>query len=157
MKSVLSLIVIFILVILQSSFYPYLKIYNAFPNLILILVLILSILKGFKESLVWIIFGGLLLDIYSFNNPIGASILSLFIIGYLAYFLSKNIFKKASIFLAILAGIGGSLIYGFFVILVLLIAKTNPQISFNQIISQVLYNTVVLIPIFYLTKHLIKR
>ncbi len=157
MKFILSLIIIFLLVILQSSLYPHLKIYNAFPNIILIMVLILSVLKGYKESLMWIIFGGFLLDVFSFNNPIGTSILGLFIVGYLANFFSQNIFKKTSVFLIILAGIGGSLIYGFFLISALLIAKTNPQISFNQAISQIVYNTVILIPLFYLTKRLIKR
>lgn len=156
MKLLLSIIIIFLLVILQSSLYPYLKVYNAFPNLILILVLILSILKGSKKSLVWVLFGGFLLDVYSFNNPFGTSILSLLLVSYLAYFFSQNIFKKTSIFSVILIGIGGALIYRFFLILILLIAGVSFQFSFTQLISQVIYNSVILVPLFYLIKSRIK-
>jgi len=156
MKFLLSIIIIFLLVILQSSLYPYLKICNAFPNLILILVLILSILKGYKKSLVWVLFGGFLLDVYSFNNPLGTSILSLLLISYLAYFFSQNIFKKTSIFSVILIGIGGTLIYKLFIIFVLLIVGISFQLSYSQLIFQIIYNLVVLIPLFYLMKSRIK-
>lgn len=156
MKLLLSIIIIILLVILQSSLYPYLKVYNVFPNLILILVLILSILKGSKKSLVWVLFGGFLLDVYSFNNPLGTSILGLLLVSYLAYFFSQNIFKKTSIFSVILIGIGGTLIYKLFIILVLLIVGISFQFTFTQLIFQIFYNLVVLIPLFYLMKSRIK-
>ncbi len=157
MKFVLSIIIIFFLVIFQSSLCPYLEVYNAFPNLILILVLILSILWGYKKNLVWVIFGGFLLDVHSFDNPVGTSILGLFLISYLAYFFSQNIFKKTGIFSVILIGIGGTLIYRLVLILVLLIAGISFQFSFIQLISQMVYNTAVLIPFFYFLKHLSKK
>jgi len=156
-KFVLSIIIIFLLIIFQVSLYPYFKIHNAFPNLVLILILILSILKGYKKTLIWVIFGGFLLDIFSFNNPIGASILGLFLVSYLAYFFSQNIFKKTSIFSVILFAIGGTLIYRLFLILVLLIAGINFQFTFIQLISQVVYNLVLIIPLFYLLKHFLKK
>lgn len=152
MKLLLSIIIIILLVILQSSLYPYLKVYNVFPNLILILVLILSILKGSKKSLVWVLFGGFLLDVYSFNNPFGTSILGLLLVSYLAYFFSQNIFKKTSIFSVILIGIGGTLIYKLFIILVLLIVGIGFQFSYSQLIFQIFYNLVILVPLFYLIK-----
>lgn len=157
MNLLLSIIIIFLLIIFQSSLYPYLKIYNAFPNLILILVLILSILRGYKKSLIWIIFGGFLLDIYSFNNPIGTSILGLLLVGYLAYFFSQNTFKKNSVFSIILIGIGGTLIYRLFLVLILIIANINFQLTFSQLISQILYNLVILVPLFYLLKHFLRK
>lgn len=152
MRLILSIIIIFLLILFQASFYPYLEIYGAFPNLILILVLILSIIRGWKKNLAWIIFGGLFLDIYSFNNPVGASILNLFLVSYLAYFFSQNIFKKTSIYSIILIGIGGTLIYRLFLILILLIAGTDFQFSFIQLISQIIYNLIILIPLFYLIR-----
>lgn len=151
-KLLLSIVIIFLLIILQSSLYLYLGVCGAFPNLILILVLILSVLQGYKKSLVWVIFGGFLLDVYSFNNPIGTSILGLFLVSHLAYFFSQNIFKKTSIFSVILIGIGGTLIYRLFLILVLLIVGTSFQFTFTQLISQVVYNLIILIPLFYLIK-----
>lgn len=157
METVLAITISFLLIILQTSIAPYLKIYDAFPNLILIIVLILSILKGYKKSLIWVIFGGFLLDVFSFNNPIGASILGLFLVSYLAYFLSQNIFKKTNILSVILIGISGSLIYMFFLLLILLIVKVSFQLSLSQIISQVIYNLIILIPLFYLIKKFTHR
>lgn len=156
MKFILSLVIIFVLILFQSALYPYLEVYGAFPNLILILVLILSILKGHKKSWIWIIFGGFLLDVFSFDNPIGTSILGLFLVSYLAYFFSQNIFKKTSIFSIILIGIGGTLIYGLLLVLILLIAGTSFQFTFTQLISWVIYNLVILIPLFYLIKGMFK-
>ncbi len=156
-KILLSVIIIFILIIFQTSLYPYLEVGNAFPNLILILVLVLSILKGYKKSLAWIIIGGLFLDIFSFNNPIGISILGLFLIGYLAYFFSQNIFKKSGIFPIILIAISGTLIYRLVLILVLFIAGINFQLSFKQLLFQIIYNVIILIPLFYLVKKITSR
>ena len=153
-KIILALIISFILILLQSSLCPYLGICNAFPNLILLLILVSSISQGHKKTLVWVIFGGFFLDVFSFNNPIGTSILVLFLISYLVSFLSQNIFKRASIFSMILFGIGGTLIYRFLLILILLITGLDFQLSFSQLISQIVYNTALLIPLFYSLKRI---
>ena len=152
MKFILSTIIIFILVILQSSLYPFLNIYNAFPNLILIFVLISSILRGYKKSLTWIIIGGLFLDTFSFNNPIGISIFGLFLVSYLAHFFSQNIFKKTSPFSVLILGISGIVIYRLFLVITLLIFSTGFQFSFIQITFEVIYNIIILMPLFYLLK-----
>lgn len=157
MKLILSLVIIFILVIFQSCFYPYLEIKDAFPNLILIIILILSILRSYKKNLVWIIAGGFFLDIFSFNNFLGVSVVGLFLISYLIYFLSQTTLRKTNIFSVILFGIGATLIYKFFLILVFLITKTSFELSFIQTISQVIYNLIILIPLFYLIKSRIRQ
>ena len=152
MKFILSIVIIFILIILQWSLFPYLAVYGAFPNLILIVVVILSILRGYKKNLIWVMFGGLFLDIFSFNNLLGVSIAGLFLISYLIYFLSQTTLRKTNIFSIILFGIGATLIYKFFLILVFLITKSSFELSFSQTLAQIIYNLVLLIPIFYLIK-----
>ena len=152
MKFILSIVIIFILIILQWSLFPYLAVYGAFPNLILIMVVILSILRGYKKNLIWVMFGGLFLDIFSFNNLLGVSIAGLFLISYLIYFLSQTTLRKTNIFSIILFGIGATLIYKFFLILVFLITKSSFELSFSQTLAQIIYNLVLLIPIFYLIK-----
>jgi len=152
MKFILSIVIIFILIILQWSLFPYLAVYGAFPNLILIVVVILSILRGYKKNLIWVMFGGLFLDIFSFNNLLGVSIAGLFLISYLIYFLSQTTLRKTNIFSIILFGIGATLIYKFFLILVFLITKSSFELSFSQTLAQIIYNLVLLIPLFYLIK-----
>ncbi len=152
MKFIFSVIIIFFLIIIQSSLYPYLQINNAFPDLILIVVLTLSILQGYKKHIVWPLLGGFFLDIFSFRNPIGASILGLLIVSYLGYFLSQNLFKKFSPISIIIIGTGGILFYRFFIDLILLIFGTNFQFSLIQLATQIAYDVIVLVPLFYLIK-----
>ncbi len=152
MKFLIQIIIIIALIIIQSSLYPYLQVYNAFPNLILILVLIIAISKGYKQGLIWIILGGFLLDVYSYHNLIGISILALLLIAYLASKLAQNIFKKTSIYALISIGIGASLTYQILLSSILLITGIEFQFSFAQIFFQVIYNLIILIPFFYLIK-----
>lgn len=156
-KFLTSIIIIFVLTIIQATLYPHLAIYGAFPNLILIVVVILSILRGYKKNFVWVIFGGLFLDVFSLNNLLGISIPALFLIGYSIYFLSRTTFRKTNIFSVILFGIGATLIYKFFLILAFLIAKTGFELSFSQTLSQIIYNLALLIPLFYLIKSRIRH
>jgi len=152
MKFLIQLALIIVLIIVQSAVYPCLEAYNAFPNLILIMVLIIAILKGYKQGWMWIVFGGLLLDIYSYNNFIGISILSLSLIAYLASKLAQNVFRKNSIYSIITITIGGTLVYQIIIFLNLLVTGTNFQFNFTQIFFQVMYNIIVLIPFFYLAR-----
>ncbi len=156
MKTIISFITIFLLIIIQSSIFGYLEIYNSFPNLILILVLVLSVLRDWKKNWIWIVFGGFMLDVFSFNNLIGISIFGLFLVSYLANFFSHNIFKKTSIFSIILIGIGGTLIYRIVLVLIFLIAGIGFELSLMQTIFQLIYNVIVLVPMFYLIKKLWK-
>jgi len=154
MKIIISFATIFLLIIVQSSVFGHLEICNAYPNLILILVLALSVSKDWKNNWIWIIFGGFMLDIFSFNNPIGISILGLFLINYLANFFSHNIFKKTNVFFVILIGIGGTLIYRIVLVLTFLILGITFELSLIQISFQLVYNIVILVPTFYLIKKL---
>ncbi len=152
MKFLLQIIIILALIVFQVSVYPYFHIYNAFPNLILVIILIISILKGYKQGLLWIIFGGFLLDIYSYNNPVGISILALLLIAYLSAKLSQNIFQKNSIYSIIIIGIEGTLIYQLLIVLTLAVIGVEFQFGFFQVLFQVIYNLIILIPLFWLIK-----
>lgn len=156
MKLFLNIIVIFLLVLLQFSFAPYFSVNNAFPNFILICVLTLTMLMGQKNALSWIIFGGIFMDISSLNNPIGVSVVGLFVGSYVVYFLTKNIFKETNILSLILICIIGTIIYGLILVLALAAFGVCFQFSIGQTLSQIIYNTVIFIPVFYLLRHFIK-
>ena len=156
MKTIISFATILLLIIIQSSIFRHLEICNVYPNLILILVLALSVSRNWKNNWIWIIFGGFMLDVFSFNNPLGISIFGLFLISYLANFFSHNIFKKTNVFFIILIGIGGTLIYRIVLVLTFLILGTVFKLSLIQITFQLVYNVIILVPTFYLIKKLWK-
>jgi len=157
MKFLISIGFIIILIFIQASLFPYFQIFNAFPNLILIGVLIISILKNYKKSLIWIFLGGWLLDIYSFNNPLGISILSLLCISYFANFLTTNIFKKFNFLSLVLICTGCSLFYRVSLALGCLLNTGEIRIDLIQVFVQIIYNLVVFLPIFYLIRSKIAK
>ncbi len=91
------------------------------------------------------------------KNPISYIAVAALFAVYLAFFFIQNIFKKTSIFSVVIISICGTLIYEIFVILILLIGGIDFQFGFIQIISQVIYNLIVLVPLFYLTKKFIRQ
>lgn len=152
MKIVWIIIFILVLLFLQIGIFPHLKIVGSFPNLILLAILSLSILQGWKKTLSWIIAGGLFLDFYSLNNALGISVISLFIAGYLAYFLSQNIFKKTTAFSLILNFIITIFVYQILLIVLFTVFSITFDFRFLSFIIGIIYNLVLALPVFYLIK-----
>ena len=149
MKIVWIIIFILILLFLQVGIFPHLSIAGIFPNLILLVILSLSIIQGWKKTLPWIIAGGLFLDFYSLNNVLGVSVISLFIVGYLTYFLSQNVFKKTSAFSLILNFIIAIFVYQILLIVLFTIFSITFDFRFLSFIVGIVYNLVLALPIFY--------
>lgn len=145
MKYFFVIIFILILLFLQIGVFPHLKITGSFPNLILLSILSLSILRGWKKSWGWIIAGGLFLDFYSLHNILGISVISLFIASCLAYFLSQNVFKKANIQSLLLTFLISIFVYN----LILLIVS---DFRFSFFFIGIIYNLIFSLPVFYLIK-----
>lgn len=147
MKTISIILFIFILLFLQMGIFPHMGILSVFPNLILLSILSLAVLGGWKKNLVWIIIGGLFLDFYSLKEILGISVIALLITSYLAYFLSQNIFKKANIPSLILVFLISIFTYN----LVLLIFS---GLGFLSFIVGTIYNLIFALPVFYVVKKL---
>lgn len=145
MKIVFTIIFILVLLFLQIGIFPHLGIAGSFPNLIVLAVLGLGILQGWKKTLPWAIASGLFLDFYSFNNFLGFSVIALILITYLAEFLSQNLIKKVN-FLSVLL-IFLITIFAYYLILLIFF-----DLRFISLIVGVLYNLVFSLPIFYVLK-----
>jgi len=154
MKIILIIIFILILFFLQIGILPQLKIFGAWPNLILISILALSILQGWKKTLPWIIVGGLFIDFYSLDNILGISVVALLVISYLAYFLSQNTFKKTTFSSLILIFLIAIFVYNILLIFFFKIFNIGPDWSFLTFIIGIIYNLILALPIFYLIKKL---
>ncbi|MBU3923168.1 rod shape-determining protein MreD [Patescibacteria group bacterium] len=148
MKIIYIILFIIILLFLQIGILPHLKILGVFPNLIIISILSLSILKEWKKNFVWIIIAGLFLDVYSLNNIIGVSIISLLGAGILVYFLNQNTFKKANILSLIITFLIGILAFYILSLILSLIFS----FSFTFSIVLVIYNLILSLPVFWVMK-----
>lgn len=157
MKIACIIIFILVLLFLQIGIFPHLAIVGSFPNLILLTILSLSILQGWKKTLVWIIVGGLFLDFYSLNNVLGISVVSLLLASYLAYFLSQNLFKKTSFFSLILIFLITIFLYNILLIIFFKIFAVTFDFRFLSFIIAIIYNLIFALPVFYLVKKICPR
>lgn len=150
MRIVLIIVFILVLLFLQIGIFPHLAIAGVFPNLILLSILSLSILQGWKKTLPWTIAGGLFLDFYSLNNILGISVIFLLIVSYLAYFLSQNIFKKTTVSSLLLIFLIAVFVYNLLLIIVF-------DWRFLGFIVSIIYNLIFVLPVFYLIRQIIKK
>jgi len=142
MKYVKLIGILLIAAILQISIMPNFGIKLAYPNLILIGLIILAINNRRDESLVWLLIGGLILDFYSplRFGAITLSLLIIFVIVYLIFtkFISETIFP-----FVILAFFISSIIYD--LVPFFTINKNMMLLFYNA-----LYNTIVGVSLYYL-------
>ena len=82
-------ILLFLLVLLQVSFFPALLPFGSFPDLILLFTVLLVVKKGFDFSAPKIILAGLIYELMSFQL-IGVKIFSLMLIAFFSGYFSKR-------------------------------------------------------------------
>jgi len=152
MKILLIVIYIIFLLFLQIGVLPHLAIFNSYPNLILLSILSLSIVRGWKKILGWTIISGLFLDFYSLSNFLGISAVALLAVSYIVYSLSQNTFKKTTPLSLALIFLITIFIYNLLVIAFYEIANISPGPRFPTFIFTIIYNWIVALPIFYLIK-----
>ena len=142
MKIVWIIIFILVLFFLPTGIFPHLKIAGVFPNLILLSILSLTILQGWKKTLGWTIAAGLFLDFYSLHSILGFSVVALLVVSYLAYFLSQNILKSGNFTSLILIFLITIFLYNLLLIFI-------SDFKFLGFIIGIIYNLVLSLPIFY--------
>jgi len=153
-KTIKIFLLISLVLFFQVGIFPHIAILGVYPNLILILIISLSILKGFKESLLWTIIAGLFLDFYSLSNLLGISVICLLIVSFVAFFLARNIFKKtnpssvASVFFLTI------ILYNILLLVSYKIIGNDFEIVFLKILINVLYSSIISVPVFYMIKKL---
>ena len=110
MKPFLIILILLLTAILQTTLVPFLAFKGVSPNLVLTLILVLVVFKGFQENWWLVILAGLFLDLFS-GLPFGLISLGLLITAYLIDWFNRNVFLGAKFWiLAALIGLG-SLFY----------------------------------------------
>lgn len=146
--------VIFIIIVLffQIGILPHLAILGTFPNIILSSLISLSILRGFRKSVIWIIATGLFLDFYSLSGVIGIFVVSMLFCTYFAIFLSRGVFKKSNLLSIIPIFLLVIVFFNFSVLGLQIVFGLKPEFKALIFLVNVVYNTIFAIPVFYLIK-----
>jgi rod shape-determining protein MreD len=95
--------------VLQTAIMPRLSLWGVKPDLMLLVVISWSLLRGTKEGATWALGGGLLLDLLS-GGPFGTATLALMLSSLVAGLGELNLFR-GSLWLPLAAGLLASAVY----------------------------------------------
>jgi rod shape-determining protein MreD len=164
MRIFLFIISLLLVVSLQVAFLPNFRIYQATPNLILVIIVswcILSIAgQNYNQAYLWAVFGGVGLDLFS-GTLFGLHALSLVCTVLITYIITQYFLNKEDLFsklaIIILTTVGYELVFLGFLSLtkVLHFQENNIFLSkeyFHFLLWQILVNAIALFIIFPLIK-----
>lgn len=136
-------------VIIQTTAMPHLTILGVKPDLVLLMVISWSLLRGSKEGLIWALIGGIGLDLAS-GAPFGISVVALVALSLLAGLGELSVFRT-HIALPLIATLIATLVYDLFFLLLLhvwtgsvawtdsLVKVVLPSTLFNVLLSPLVY------------------
>jgi len=151
MKFFLVILIFILAIILQVSAAPFLVVFNTGPNLILILVLTLVILKTFKRTWWMVVLTGFLIELFS-GLPFGLISLSLIGSVYLIDWLNRNVFSTTNFLAMISLIILGSLIYSILIIILAILFKIKLILNMQNLFIELSYNLIMAIIFLYAAK-----
>ncbi|HEY9060319.1 MAG TPA: rod shape-determining protein MreD [Pseudobacteroides sp.] len=147
-----------IAILLQTTILEYITINNIKPNLMLIFIVSIALLRGNIEGAVTGFFGGLMQDIVS-GKVIGFYALLGMYLGLVVGSLNKRIYRD-NVFVALFFSFCASVAYETLVYLLGIFLKGHTDFLYsftNKIIPEALYNTAVTIILFYIVVRLDRR
>ena len=148
MRQAINIFLILMVVFLQITLMPKIGIQYAYPNLILLAMLILIFVGRESEAIWWAVLGGIFLDLVS-PARFGVYIFSFIAIFFLASFAFKNLFAQPTLVMS--AGI----IYLSSLGLSLILSLFTWQIHW-QILIEAGYAVLIGVPLYWVTQHYLK-
>ena len=158
MSPYLSIGIMFSLALLQATVMPHITVLGVHPDLVLMVVVAWSVLRGSKEGMVWALIGGVVMDLFS-AAPFGISTLALLIVGF-ASGLGQASFFRIDLLVPIVVIVPATLAYQLCIagLLTLLTGAVGWGTRFGQIIlPSILVNSVGMILVYVLTRWLHRR
>ncbi len=143
------LIIIFLAVILEVSFFPALFAGQIVPDVVLVLIILWSSRKRFEDIWLWAILGGFFLDLV-ISQKIGINTISFVTISFLASFLRERFFiaQRTGAFVIALTLVTGGTILNWLLTNFLTNFMTN--FSLGLLIMKIVSNLVVAIFMYFL-------
>ncbi|MBL7053211.1 MAG: hypothetical protein ISS02_00915 [Candidatus Portnoybacteria bacterium] len=151
MKNFLIILIFILAIILQVSAAPFLVVFNTGPNLILILILTLVVLKTFEKTWWIIVLTGFLIELFS-GLPFGLISLSLIGSVYSIDWLNRNVFSTTNFWTMISLIIFGSLIYSILIIILAILFQIDLILNLQHLFIELLYNLIMAIIFLYAAK-----
>jgi len=147
-----------LLVVMQTSLVPGLRVGSAQPELVLVWVLCWAVIRGRGEALPWAVVAGLLLDALS-QLPPGSHLLAMVLVTYLAD-LGHRVMQGSTALFAAAAVFAGALVYGLTLLGVLALTGHRPDIAAETVLGVLpgaLYNLLALVPVFLFQRGVDRR
>ncbi|MEQ8235340.1 MAG: rod shape-determining protein MreD [Syntrophomonadaceae bacterium] len=149
MRYLILVLLSFLALFLQTTFFRAFTIGGIIPDLILILVVCHALFNGVYQGTIYGMLCGLLEDLY-IGRFIGMNAVSKGITAYVAGRLQGNVFKE-NVMVGIIGVIGGTLLN--FILLFILSALTFEKFNLDYSILiklsyQLLYNTILTVPMY---------
>ena len=140
---------------LQVTWAPALSVHGAFPNLVLVLVTVITWTRGQRAGLLWACAGGLLLDLTA-PGPLGPHALALLAGAYVSGFWVRNVdpYEPAHplIATAVSTAIYSAVLVGADDLLNLPVPA--PALVLELAVAAAVYNSVLVLPIILVAKRL---
>lgn len=145
----LAAALVLVAVFVQATILARVHLFSVSPNLVLVLAVIWSLLRGTGEGLVWAFLGGLAVDLIA-GLPLGGSSLALMAVCYLTVLGEGRLFQ-GHVVLAMLAVAAATPIYGWLVLLIQQICGMQidwagstlrvilPELMLNAVLASLVY------------------
>jgi rod shape-determining protein MreD len=130
-----SILLLISVALIQSTVMPHLTLWGVKPDLMVLVVISWSLLRGAREGIVWGFIGGLCLDLFS-GAPFGLSALALLIVSFFSGLGEATIFRT-HIILPLATMFFASLVYDLIFLLLLRILGW-PVVWLDSLIKLVL-------------------
>ncbi|HSH36013.1 rod shape-determining protein MreD [Schnuerera sp.] len=144
MTTFITILIIIINFILQSTIFQYFKIFEVVPNTSLVIIVVIALLKGKKTASIMGLLAGLLQDII-FSSVIGINGFIYFFVGYLVG-MAENRLSKDNILIPFIMTIFSTIFYHLVhnLFMFFLSYNINFLVFFkNVIIIEIFYNSLI--------------
>jgi rod shape-determining protein MreD len=144
MKTFLIILFLLLAVVLQTTIFSALTVWGVAPNLVLVLVLLLVILKSFKETWLAVLATGLLLDLFS-GLPFGLISLSLVTSAFLVGRINKSLFSTVKFWITVSLIILGTLFYNLLLFGLSKLLGVDLVFGLTHLFIETVYNLLLII------------
>ncbi|MGH2448427.1 MAG: rod shape-determining protein MreD [Chloroflexota bacterium] len=147
-----------LLAVLQGSLVPHLAPWGALPSIVLIVAVDWGILRGADQGMLWGLYGGLCLDVFS-GWPFGTSAVALVVVTSLVS-LGSGTFMRTHTLVPIVTVFAATFLY--YLIVLFILESVHEPVGWTAMLRDValpaaIVNAIINIPAFHLMQKLERR